>query len=90
MPDEQQQLRETDRNYVQFKMKRIKKAKQRGNNAEAERHATELIQYLGLDFDGMAEVPIENIITLLENNMTDLQYTDRFKQLRNAFGQRYD
>lgn len=50
-------LKETDRKYIKFKMKRVKKAKKRGNNAEAERHATELIQYLGLE-EG-SEAPIE-------------------------------
>lgn len=88
MPEEQQNLRRTDRNYVKFKMKLIKRAKKRGNSGEAERHANELLQYLGLD--GVSELPIEQIITVLEDNMTDLQYTDRFNQVRRAFGTRYE
>jgi len=63
--DRNEQLnRESDRKYIQFKMKKIKKAKKKGNNAAASRHATELTQYLGLD-EGSA-TPIEGMLDPLE------------------------
>lgn len=57
---EELKRRETDRRYVKFKMQRIKELKQKGNNPAAERHATELIQYLGLDDE--SELPIEPLL----------------------------
>lgn len=55
---------ETHRKYIKFKMKQVKRAKQRGNQAKAQRHATELLQYLGLD--GRSEPPIEGQLEPLE------------------------
>jgi len=55
--------RETDRRYIKFKMKRIKEAKQRGNDARANRHANELLQYLGFD---NSETPIESLFAEVE------------------------
>lgn len=46
-------LRETDRQYLKFKMKQIKEAKQKGNDAKARRLAVELQQYFGIG----AEIP---------------------------------
>lgn len=43
-----QQMAETDRKYVKFKMKEIKKAMQNGNRGRAERLRVELLQYLGM------------------------------------------
>lgn len=41
--------REGDQRYIKRKMKKIKEEKKKGNDAVAERHAQELIQYLGWD-----------------------------------------
>ncbi len=41
-------MAETDRRYVKFKMKQIKKEKQAGNPSIAERHRVELLKYLGM------------------------------------------
>lgn len=74
------QLREIDRRYIKFKMQRIKRAKKRGNDPVARRHATELIQMLGLNDD--TDMPIEEMVELLEENVTGFQYQDRLQQLR--------
>lgn len=56
---EQEYIRKTDRRYLKYKMKRIKKAKQQGNEALAQRHAIELAQYFGI---GGQERPIEMML----------------------------
>lgn len=76
--------REQDRKYVKFKSKRVKRAKKRGNNAAAQRHATELIQYLGLD-EG-SETPIEGILAIEARNESQMSGDDRLQQLRQRFG----
>lgn len=56
-------LREVDRRYIKFKMKQIKKAKQQGNKGLAQRHATELLQFLGVDG---SSTPIESVMNEAE------------------------
>lgn len=56
--------RETDRKYIKFKMKEVKRAENRGNHAAARRHATELVQYLNLAED--TETPVEDALEPLE------------------------
>lgn len=80
MVEREQAMREVDRKYIKFKMQRIKQAKKRGNDAAARRHATELIQMLGLNED--TDMPIEDMVTVLQENVTEFQYQDRFQQLR--------
>lgn len=58
-PD-QQRLQEVDARYVRSQMKKIKRAKQDGEHGKAERLATELLQYLGLDED--AEMPVLEVV----------------------------
>ena len=64
MDRNEQRNRKKDRKYIKFKMQKIKKAKEKGNSGAANRHATELTQYLGLD-EG-SETPIEGMLDPLE------------------------
>ncbi len=75
------QKRETDRKYVKFKSKQVKKEHNRGNKAAADRHARELLQYLGLD----GEMPVEGMIrSLEETDATPFEKATRLQQLRNT------
>lgn len=65
MVEDEMRKRERDRRYVKFKMKRIKEARNKGNKAAAQRHSTELIQYLGIAPDD-SETPIEGALDPLE------------------------
>lgn len=76
--------RERDRRYVKFKSKRIKREQKRGNSAAANRHAMELVQYLGLDES--SETPIEGILAMMESESSEMAGTDRLKKLRQEFG----
>lgn len=49
MAREWSDLGEKDRKFVQKKMKAIKEAKKRGNEAAANRHADELWAFLGVE-----------------------------------------
>lgn len=53
MPRKKRTIPETDRRFIKYKMKQIKKAEKAGNRPRAERHGVELLQYLGIeDHDG--------------------------------------
>lgn len=49
MPRTERTMPAQDRRYLKFKMERIKKEKRRGNRPAAHRHATELLQYFGIN-----------------------------------------
>lgn len=72
--------KETDRKYIKFKAKRARDAYKRGNTSVAERHVTELFQYLGLDES--SETPIMNAIKRQDNNGGK----NRLQQLRDNNG----
>jgi hypothetical protein len=65
MPRKERHLRELDRRYLKFKMKRIKKEINRGNRPAAQRHGVELIQYFGI---GDGEMPIESVLQAAEDD----------------------
>ena len=67
-------LREVDRRYIKFKMQQIKQAKQEGNEPLAQRHATELLQYLGVGDSG---TPIETVM----NETEQIPFRDRITKL---------
>lgn len=69
-------LAKTDRRYVKFKMKRIKRERNRGNRAAAERHANELLQYFGFD---ESERPIEQLFD--ENDEEDAPFRAKINKL---------
>ena len=52
-----------DENYVMHKKDQIKEAVRKGNDAKAQRHVVEIIQYLG---KGDNEMPIEDGLDPLE------------------------
>lgn len=82
MPRDNMDFRETDRRYTKFKSKRIKREKKRGNTAAAERHATELLQYLGLD--GSSELPIERALNRSEELDDSVVETAKLQAVRNG------
>lgn len=74
-----EEMREVDRKYIKFKMKRVKREKTRGNAPAAERHADELVQYLGLD---ERELPIERIVDLAQTGVTSFSTENRLRLIR--------
>jgi hypothetical protein len=77
MPRETTHLAKQDRRYMKFKMRRIKRAKLDGNEAAAQRHATELLQYFNV---GDNETPISDALELSDG--LDQPFRDRVSKLQ--------